>query len=315
MSKTDPRPFKQRFAMWLIKTPGGLKFSRRGAKKAAALDLEGAVNERVEIPRRADEGTIATRIYKPKGDHGPLPIMVYFHGGGYATGWPERHHATFARLMATRPCIIVAPAFRSSLDAPYPAGHEDCYDTLLWVRDNAEALGGRSDAIILAGNSSGGGIALSMALRARDTGDVKVAFQMPLYPMIDDQAKNWTELSKDKVTWSKGHAVMAWHFLLREVRGQKRYDVPAYAVPARAPDLSNLPPMLSYVGAHDIILNEAADIAKRIEETGTEVTFRVFDNVFHAMEDSAPDTPEAVQIHDWLNTEFARMMDRYCAVT
>ncbi|MCT4554566.1 MAG: alpha/beta hydrolase [Pelagimonas sp.] len=312
MANKDPRPFKQRFAMWLIKSPAGLRFSARGRTKAAALHLDGVVNETVSIPRRNGDGAFRARIYKPKGATGPLPIVLYFHGGGYATGWPERHHAIFARLMETRPCIIVAPAFRLSIEAPYPAGHDDCYDSLLWVRDHAHEIGGQADGIVLAGNSSGGGLALSTALRARDTGEAQVTFQMPLYPMVDDRAKNWTDLPGHLTTWKKEHGVLAWHLLLRSVRGQKQYSIPAYATPARAEDLSNLPPTLSYVGGHDILRDEVQTFVERMADAGNDVTFQVFDSVFHAMEDSAPEAEKSREIHDWVNREFARMIDSHC---
>lgn len=313
MPKSDPRPFGQRVAMWLIKSPTGLKISARGRKKAAEKQLENAVNETVMIPRRDGTGEVRVRIYKPTNCKGPLPIVVFFHGGGYATGWPERHHALFQRLIASRPCIIVAPAFRLSIEAPYPAGHDDCYDTLLWVRDHAKQLGGDAGNLILAGNSSGGGLVLSTALRARDSGDAKIAFMMPFYPMIDDRASNWTKLPKNKITWTREHGVLAWHLLLRELRTQKRYDISPYAVPARAKDVSGLPPSLGYVGDLDILQAEAEEMADRMKRAACSVTFRTFHGVFHAMEDSAPQTPQALELNDWVSTEFARMVDSYCS--
>lgn len=312
MSKSDPRPFGQKMAMRLIKSPLGLKISARGRKKAADKQLENAVNETVMIPRRHEAGEVRARVYKPANASGPLPIVVFFHGGGYATGWPERHHAFYQRIMSARPCIVVAPSFRLSIEAPYPAGHDDCYDTLLWVRDNADRLGGNADNIILAGNSSGGGLVLSSALRARDSGDVKIAFMMPLYPMIDDRASNWTQLPRNKITWSREHGVLAWHLLLRDIRSRKRYEIPAYATPARADNVSDLPPMLGYVGALDILKDEAEKMADRIRQAGVDVTFRTFDGLFHAMEDSAPQTPQAVEVNQWVSDEFRRMVDTYC---
>ncbi|WP_170756537.1 alpha/beta hydrolase [Ruegeria lacuscaerulensis] len=314
MRTSDHRPFGQKVALRLIKSPLGLKLSAQGRKKAAHKQLDNAVNETVLIPRQDGTGEVRIRVYKPANAKGPLPIVVFFHGGGYATGWPERHHAFYHRLMASRPCIIVAPAFRLSIEAPYPAGHDDCYDTLLWVRDNAEQLGGNADNLILAGNSSGGGLVLSTALRARDSGDIKIAFIMPFYPMIDDRASNWTKLPRNKITWTREHGVLAWHLLLRELRSRKRYDIPAYAVPALAEDVSGLPPALGYVGDLDILRAEAELMADRMKQAGCRVTFRTFDGVFHAMEDSAPQTPQAREVHLWVSTEFARMVDSYCSV-
>lgn len=312
MSYHDQRPRSQKFAMWLIKSPLGLKISARGRTKAAKTELPGVHNETVHIPRSKGTGTVRARVYKPENAQGPLPILLYFHGGGYATGWPERHHSMYKRLIAIKPCIIVAPAFRLSIEEPYPAGHDDCYDTLLWVNANAARLGGREDWIGVAGNSSGGGIAVSMAIRARDTKDVALAFLMPLYPMVDDRATNWSELPANKITWTARHGVLAWHLLLRSVRAQKQYDIPSYAVPARAQDFSNLPPTLSYVGSNDILRSEVETIVGKLEEAGNEVCFRVFDELFHAMEDSVPDHPVSKDVHAWIDREFAKMMDCCC---
>lgn len=312
MSHPDPRPFSQKFAMWLIKSRLGLKISAKGRTKAAETQLQGAHNETVHIQRSTEDGTIRARVYTPENAQGPLPIVVYFHGGGYATGWPERHHATYKRLMDAKPCIIVAPAFRLSIEEPYPAGHDDCYDTLLWVKENTAHLGGRPDWIAVAGNSSGGGLAMSMALRARDTKDVQLAFQMPLYPMVDDRASKWSDLPANKITWTKRHGVLAWHLLLKSLRSEKRYDIPAYAVPARARDFSNLPATLSYVGSNDILRKEVETLISNLEEAGNKVRFRVFDDLFHAMEDSVPDHATSKDVHAWIDREFAKMIDRYC---
>lgn len=312
MSKHDSRPFAQKAAMWLIKSPLGLKISARGRKKAAALDLDGVQNETVQIRRRDGNGGIRARIYRPLDSTGPLPIVVFFHGGGYATGWPERHHAFFKRLMDARPCIIVAPAFRLSIEAPYPAGHNDCYETVLWARDHAENIGGRADWVGVAGNSSGGGLALATALRARDTGELHLAFQMPFYPMIDDRPNRWTDLPDDQATWTKRHGVLAWHLLLKDLRARKRYDIPAYAAPARAEDLSGLPPTLSYVGTRDILRAESEIMADRLRAAGNDIRFRLFDGLFHAMEDSVPETPEAKAVHGWVAGEFRRLIDISC---
>lgn len=313
MSQEDLRPTSQKFAMWLVKSQLGLKISARGRKKAADTALYGVKNETLSVPRSDGSGSTRVRVYKPLDAKGPLPILVYYHGGGYATGWPERHHATYQRLMKAYPCIIVAPAFRLSIEAPYPAGHNDCYDTLLWAAQNAEMLGGRPDWIGVGGNSSGGGLAISMALRARDTGDVKLAFQMPLYPMIDDRASNWTTLPANKITWSRQHGVLAWHLLLKDLRAEKRYEIPEYAVPARATDLSGLPPALSYVGTHDILLNEVETFVQRLKDAGNPARFRTFDTLFHAMEDSVPDAKVSVDVHDWIAREFAELLGQTCA--
>lgn len=311
MGQKDIRPTGQKIAMALVRSQMGLRLSTLGRKKGAKETLDGFVNETVEIPRSSGEGTIRARVYKPLNAPAGLPVVVSFHGGGYATGWPERHHAYYKRLMEARPCIVVAPAYRFSLDAPYPAPHNDCYDTVLWARDNAASLGGSGD-IVLTGNSAGGGLALSCALRARDTGDVDIAFVMPLYPMIDDRSINWSKIPANLLTWNVTNNVLAWHLYLKEVRAEKRVMIPAYAVPARAEDLSGLPPLLGFVGEHDIILAETEAFVERMKEAGGTTVFRVFPETFHAMEDSAPDLPQSREINAWIAEQFGQMVDTYC---
>lgn len=142
---------------------------------------------------------------------------------------------------------------------------------------------------------------------------MNLAFQMPLYPMIDDRSNYWADLPANKITWSKQHGILAWHLLLKDVRTEKTYKIPSDAAPARAEDLSGLPPTLSYVGANDIVKNEAEAIAGRLTESGVTVSFRTFDNLFHAMEDSVPDAPVSQEVQQWAQAEFAAFVDRYCA--
>ncbi|MBL0019922.1 MAG: alpha/beta hydrolase fold domain-containing protein [Bacteroidetes bacterium] len=112
--------------------------------------------------------------------------MLYIHGGGYITGSPESFLEVIHRFIAKKPCIIVSPAYRRALDAPYPAAFDDCYSTLLWMKANAESLGMIADKFIVA-NPSGRGLTAAVSFKATDTQDVAIAFQMPIYPMIDDR--------------------------------------------------------------------------------------------------------------------------------
>lgn len=90
------------------------------------------------------------------------------------------------RLLQSRPCVIIAPDYRKAFTKPFPARLNDCYDTLLWARANAETLG-ITGKVMIAGDSAGGGLTAAVTLRALDTQNVDIAFQMPIYPMIDDQ--------------------------------------------------------------------------------------------------------------------------------
>jgi hypothetical protein len=155
--------------------------------------------------------------------------------------------ATAERLVRTSNAVVVLPAYRLSTQAPYPAA-PDCYDALLWLRDHASDLGIADDQLVVGGESAGGGLTAAVTLAAPDRGGVAVAFQEPLYPMIDDRG---TASSRD--------------LYLGHLRGG---DVPAYAAPARAADLAGLPPTLPFVGDIEPFHDEVVDWCQRLQSAG-----------------------------------------------
>lgn len=274
--------------------------------RARGAVMAGVENDTMHIPRRNDGGAIRTRVYKPQNASADLPILVYYHGGGYAIGLPEQYHPRVRAFMAARPCIVVVPEYRRSLDAPYPAGHDDCFDALLWAWENAARLGGRSDQIIIGGDSAGGGLTLSTAIRARDDGRVKIAFQMPIYGMIEDREEGATILPAGDTLWTNHHNRLSWGLLLRG-----HQSVPDLAAPARVVDVSGLPPVLNFIGDQDVFLNENRVMMDRIAAAGVPVTFRVFPDLFHGQEFLFPDLPLSQSVNDYLYGGFASMVDQY----
>lgn len=264
-------------------------------------------NETVHIPRRDGTGTIRTKVYTPEGTNGDLPILVYFHGGGYVVGVPEGSHFRMRLMQEAYPCVIVAPDYRVTLEAPFPAGHDDCYDTLLWAADNAGQIGGRADQLILAGDSAGGGLTLSTALRARDEGKVHVAAQVPIYPMIDDRPENWTKLDQSLLLWTETANQQGWDLLLKG-----HAETPVYAAPARATDVAGLPPMLSFCGDQDLFLDENRAFFGRMKDAGCDVTYAEFEDTWHAMEVLNPRTPRSRDINSWFTASYADLMTRIC---
>jgi len=153
--------------------------------------IRGLVCQERHIPSRSGGSPIRVRIYRPTAAVGPLPVMLYLHGGGYLRGVPEQFGSSIKDFIETAPCIIVAPDYRKAVESPYPAAFNDCYDTLLWIRDNAASLGGRTDGFIVSGHSAGGGLAAAVSLRAADTGDAKIAFQIPSGPGHGSWRTRW----------------------------------------------------------------------------------------------------------------------------
>ena len=150
-------------------------------------NAEGLKCEEAYVPSSDGSHSIRVRIYRPLNSDGELPAMLYLHGGGYIMGCPEGSGDLYRDIIGKRPCVIIAPDYRKAYTKPYPGAFDDSYDTLLWLQDNAASLGVYPDRIMVAGHSAGGGLTAAVTLKARDTGDANIAFQMPIYPMIDDQ--------------------------------------------------------------------------------------------------------------------------------
>ena len=210
----------------------------------------------------------------------PGPAVLWVHGGGYQSGSAKDVFATRALALPLKyGALLVSPEYRLSRKHPYPAALHDCYSALLWLRDHAEEYGARSDQIMVGGESAGGGMAAALSLLSRDRGEVAVAFQMPLYPMLDDRP---TSSSRDNhaPNWNTKRNVKAWKRYLRESFGTAL--VSPYAAPARAADLRGLPPCYTFVGDIEPFYAETADYVRRLREAGVEADLDVYPDWFHA---------------------------------
>ena len=159
------------------------------------LGLLRAKNLQVEkrwIPTRRG-GQMSILILKPQQPKTGVPGVLWLHGGGYAVGAAEMALMSKAKQLVLQGAVVISPEYRLSVQAPYPAALHDCYDALLYMKNTADELGVRSDQLFVGGESAGGGLAAALCLYARDLKEVNIAFQMPLYPMLDDRMQ--TEFS------------------------------------------------------------------------------------------------------------------------
>ena len=269
-------------------------------------NISGLVCQELHIPSREGGAPVRVRIYRPTAAVGPLPIMLYLHGGGYVHGVPEQFGSIIKAFIAAEPCIIVAPDYRKALELPYPAAFNDCYDTLLWIRDNAASIGGRTDRFIVAGHSAGGGLAAAVSLKATDTGDVKIAFQMPLYPMIDDRQDSASAVGNDAPVWDEAANRMAWSRYLDGVM-----NVTPYAAAARCTDYTKLPPTITYVGSLEPFRDETKIYVESLRRADIPVEFEIFDGAFHGFDFMVPDAPISKRANRFLTENFQRFVRQY----
>ena len=160
-------------------------------------------------------GSIPALLLSPRTAPADATGVLWLHGGGYAVGMKEMVHMSRAVGLVKRfGAVVLVPGYRLSLQAPYPAALDDCYAALLYLKEQAAALGVRPDQLMVGGESAGGGLCAAVCIRARDTGEVNVAFQMPLYPMLDDRD---TETSRDNRgrVWNTRRNHLAWRLYLR----------------------------------------------------------------------------------------------------
>lgn len=227
------------------------------------------------------------------------PGILWIHGGGYAAGMAEM--AFFSRplaLVKKYGAVVVSVSYRLSGEAPYPAGLEDCWSALCWIRDHADGLSINPSQIMVGGESAGGGLAAALCLYARNRGGVSIAFQMPLYPMIDD---------RDTASSQDNHAPV-WN-TRRNHRAWKKYlngldEVPSYAAPARETDFSGLPPAYTYVGDIEPFYCETVRYIENLQKAGVEADADVYPGWFHAYDMFFPFRKKAKQA-------IARFEERY----
>ena len=262
--------------------------------------VRGDVEEVQSWTTRRDGTPLRLLVVRPAVQRPGVPGVMWLHGGGYAIGAPEQSRATARRLVAATDCVVVLPDYRLSTQAPYPAALHDCYDALLWLRDHADELGVAHDQLVVGGESAGGGLTAAVTLLARDRGEVAVAFQVPLYPMIDDRPTA-SSRDNDAPVWNTATNRAAWDLYLGDLRWG---DVPAYAAPSRATELRGLPPTITFVGDVEPFHDEVLAYAAALEEAGVPVTSRVFNGAFHGFDIVAASAPVSRQARAFLLDAF-----------
>ncbi|WP_339279066.1 alpha/beta hydrolase [Paenibacillus sp. FSL W8-1187] len=257
-----------------------MRKSKRRSDKSIGKNIEGLSCSEEWIPR-PDGSKLRIRIYKPLHSEGRLPGVLWLHGGGYAMGNPELFGDAYKRLIRASPCVVVAPDYRLSIEAPYPAALDDGYEALLWLKGHAGDLGVRDDQLMVGGESAGGGLAAAIALYARDRGEVSLAFQMPLYPMLDDRMRTDSAKDNDAPIWNSRYNEWAWKLYLGDRYGG---EVPAYAAAARADDYRGLPPAVTFVGDIEPFRDETIEYVENLRQAGVPVKFELFQGCYHGFD-------------------------------
>ncbi|MCH2409520.1 alpha/beta hydrolase [Myxococcota bacterium] len=232
------------------------------------------------VPGPEGSPQVMVRLYTPENLSQNTPALFWIHGGGMVLSAVE-HDDELCMGRAARLKIPVASVeYRLAPEYPFPAPLEDCYAGLKWFCKEADSFGIDPNRIAIGGASAGGGLAAGLALLVRDRSEIKIAFQLLVYPMIDD--RNQTESSQrilDPRLWNRQANILGWNAYLNGTAGEE--GVSPYAAPARATDLEGLPPTYINVGDLDLFLDENIDYARKLLSAGVPTEIHVYPGAFH----------------------------------
>lgn len=231
-------------------------------------------------------GRMKVRVLRPKESAGLVPGILWIHGGGYVLGGTYMLDMSCGKMLAERyGAVVVCPDYRLAGEAPYPAALEDCYAALSWMYGHAEELGIDRTRIVVGGESAGGGLTAAVCIFARDKGEISIALQLPLYPMLDCED---TESSSDNHgrVWNTRRNHWGWRNYLGDLYGSA--DVSKYASPARETDYSNLPPCYTFVAAGEPFYTETLDYVRNLQKAGVEASVDVYPGDTHAFDMLTP---------------------------
>jgi acetyl esterase len=233
------------------------------------------------IPGPDGSPDVPIRVYMPEDRSEAGPGFVNFHGGGFIIGDLESEHPRCLTLASDGGAVSVGVDYRLAPEHPFPAGVEDCYAALKWVAANAKELKIDPARIAVGGGSAGGNLSAAVALMARDRGGPPVAFQMLIYPVVDDRCETPSmKCRPETYIWTHQNSLDMWdHYI-----GTDRSDVSPYAAPAREKDLSDLPPAYVMTCEHDPLRDEAILYAMRLMAAGVPVELHNYPGTVHGFD-------------------------------
>jgi acetyl esterase/lipase len=233
-------------------------------------------------------GEITVRVRRPPesvgGTDAPLPALLWIHGGGFVAGSAWQDDKLCAHLAAELGALVASVDYRLAPEHPYPVPLHDCHDALVWLaaRDDVDA-----DRIAIGGASAGGGLAAALALLARERGEVRPAFQLLSYPMLDDRTVLRTDIDERRFRlWNNEANRLGWASYLGVTPGSDGVD--PLAAPARCDDLAGLPPAWIGVGTLDLFHDEDLAYAERLAAAGVPCEVTIVEGAFHGFDGIRP---------------------------
>ena len=224
---------------------------------------------------------VPVRVYRPDDDGQPLPAVAFAHAGGWVLGDLETHDEVCRYLAEALPAVVVAVGYRLAPEHVYPAGHEDYWAVVGWLAEHAAELGADPGRLVVAGDSAGGNMALAAALRACEEGGPAIAVQAAAYPATDMTLAYGSAPGRSYGRYAEGFGLtartMAW---FADTYLPDHSDRPRVS-PLLADDLAGLPPAVIATAEYDVLADEGAAYAGRLDAAGVPVRFLAGEGLTH----------------------------------
>lgn len=228
-----------------------------------------------QIPGPA--GNLTVRVYSPSSTRG-LPILVFFHGGGFVAGSLDTHDTPLRSVANRCECMIVSVAYRLAPENKYPAAPEDAYAATKWVAEHGSEIGGDPDRIAVGGDGAGGNLAAVVTLLARERGSPHLVFQLLIYPSLDASTMRaiwWAEANAPTVTRDAKNEILSVYL---PVTGNLRDP---FVAPLHAENLKNLPPALVISYEDNPMHDEGDEYAARLKQDGVVAEVSPYPKMIH----------------------------------
>ena len=239
------------------------------------------------IPGPEGAPDVKIRIYEPA-DRGEelLPVGMFFHGGGFLFGSVLRQNDMCLRFVKNVGMMVVSVEYRLAPEYKGPAPIEDAYAALVWLDKNGKSIGADPSRIAITGLSAGGCVTAALALMTRDRKGPMPVLQIPMYAMLDHKADTYSQkLITSRKVWCYDYSKIAWEHYI-----DKTKEINEYIAPMLAKDLSGLPPVFSFIGTVDPLLDENIEYWTRLIRAGVPVEYHIFPGCYHSFEIAVPDS-------------------------
>ena len=225
-------------------------------------------------------GPTSVRVHQPTASDGPLPALLWVHGGGYVLGSAAQDDSVCGHFAQSLGIVVAAVEYRLAPEHPFPVPLHDCYAALTWLARQPQVDPAR---IAVGGASAGGGLAAALALLAHERGEVQLALQLLAYPMLDDRTAARTDIAEDNFRlWNNTSNRFGWQSYTGYPPGS--VEVSGLAAPSRYDDLSGLPPAWIGVGTLDLFHDEDLAYESRLREIGVKCELKIVRGAFHGFD-------------------------------